>query len=73
MENPTNLNPICPICNNPLKNEEQLIAYYYAPKKWWVVQHVGPDEYEFTGNQDKLTIEKTRTLCALANWRLEKN
>lgn len=29
----------CPICRKELLPGDQLVAYYYAPKNWWVVDH----------------------------------
>lgn len=33
----------CPICNNLLQPNDQLIAYYVTIMNWWAIMHLKPD------------------------------
>lgn len=32
----------CPICGESVKEDELLVAHYFALKDWWVTRHLKP-------------------------------
>ena len=54
----------------PIGKGEQLIAYYFAPKDWWVMHHLkaSPNE-NLIGNEEMLTVVGAKSTCALAGFR----
>lgn len=33
---------VCVICGHPIKEDEMLVVYWFAPKSWWVYNHLRP-------------------------------
>lgn len=59
----------CPICSKPIAEDEQLIAYYFAPKDWWVVHHVKNVIGSVSGgNEGKFKLLDTREICSRAGF-----
>jgi hypothetical protein len=53
----------CPTCGMPLEPGEDLVAYYYAPKNWWVVAHLGPGEQTAIMGEMHMEIPKRKIIC----------
>jgi hypothetical protein len=54
----------------PIAEDEQLLAYYFAPKGWWVMHHLKKSVNEnLVGNEEKLVVVGFKSTCALAYFK----
>ena len=62
----------CPICKQKLAEKEYLIAYWYAPKNWWVLCHQTIDTPKYSAtilNQLNSDDKSAHTICAMAGFQ----
>lgn len=58
----------CPICSNPIGENETLLSYYYPAKDWWVVAHVRRNARQGLTIGGNMELENASTICHKAGF-----
>lgn len=70
--------PTCPICGSPINQDEQLLAYLYRPRGWWVVHHLKKQEKTLEIhrplelNEGQIQVPNATIVCARAMYEEPK-